>query len=83
MNKIKEFVKGLKKGQKKFGEDISNIVSSFLLTLVYVIGVGLTSLIARIGGKKFLNLKLNKNAETYWESLNLDRKPIEQYYHQF
>ena len=46
MNKkeTKEFFKGLKKGQKKFGENIAGIVNSILLTFVYFIGIGLTSI---------------------------------------
>ena len=79
----KVFFAKLKEGQKAFGDDIAEIVNTALLSAVYVLGVGLTSLAARIFGKKFLNLQINKNAKTYWEDLNLGKKKTEEYYRQF
>ena len=81
--KESNFIAQLKDGQKAFGEDIAAIINTFLLSVVYIIGVGLTSIAARIFGKKFLNLQIDKNAETYWEDLNLDKKKMEEYYRQF
>lgn len=78
-----KFFDDLKKGQKSFGEDISRIVNLILLTMVYFIGVGFTSLIAKLFGKHFLELKTNKNLESYWSDLNLTKKPVAEYYRQF
>ena len=80
---MKEFIRGFKEGQKKFGHDISLIVNTILLSLVYFIGFGLTSILGKLGGKNFLDLKINKKAQTYWEDLNLFKRPIEEYYRQF
>ena len=74
---------GIKKGQKEFGEDIGTLVNSILLSVVYLLGVGLTSIIAKVVRKRFLNLRLDKSAKTYWEDLNLNKRPIEEYYRQF
>lgn len=74
---------GLKAGQKKFGEDIAQIINFILLTIVYFIGVGLTSIFAKIFRKSFLELKIDKKAGSYWEELNLDKKKMEDYYKQF
>ncbi|MDP2926033.1 MAG: hypothetical protein Q8N99_06685 [Nanoarchaeota archaeon] len=82
MNKIKEFFIGFKHGQKLFGESLSVIVNTLLLIIVYIIGVGLTSIFAKICKKHFLDLKpINK--ESYWEEFNLSKKPLEEYYRQF
>lgn len=83
MNKLNEFFKGLKKGMSDFGHGISAIINSALLLVVYLIGVGLTSIFAKIIGKHFLQKKLSKNRLTYWSDLNLKKKPIEEYYRQF
>lgn len=80
---MKEFFKGFKIGQKKFGEDIAIIINSILLSFVYLIGVGLTSIFAKIFGKHFLDLKVDENKKTYWSELNLGKKPLEEYYRQF
>lgn len=81
--KIKEFVEGYKKGQKNFGDNISTIINSILLTLVYILGIGLTSIFAKIFKKHFLSLKIDKNKMTYWEDLNLSNKTMGDCYKQF
>ena len=81
--KIKIFLKGIKKGQREFGESISALINLVLLSLVYLIGVGITSIIAKISKKHFLDLKIEKSRESYWEELNLSKEGIERYYRQF
>jgi len=82
MSFIKESFESFKKGQKHFGEDIAVIINSILLSFVYVLGVGLTSIFAKIVGKHFLDLKTEEK-DTYWSELNLGKKPMEEYYRQF
>lgn len=77
------FFKGLKKGQKEFGETIAIIVNSVLLSLVYFIGVGITFIFSRISGKHFLDLKPDKSKESYWEELNLGKEEMKEHYRQF
>ncbi|MBI2653405.1 hypothetical protein HYX02_01200 [Candidatus Woesearchaeota archaeon] len=79
---LKQFFSGFKKGMKNFGQNIALIVNSALLSIVYFIGVGFTSIISKIVRKHFLDTKLSKKA-TYWHDLNLKKKPIEEYYRQF
>ena len=81
--KSKEFFNGIKEGQKAFGEDIASIINFILLTIVYFIGVGLTSIFAKIFSKHFLELNIDKNVNSYWENLNLEKKKKEEYYRQF
>ena len=78
---LKEFIDDLKEGQKLFGETLAIIVNSALLSLVYLVGIGFTSIIAKIFGKKFLDLNFEK--KSYWEDLNLGKKEIKDYYKQF
>jgi len=79
---MKQFYKGFKAGMRMFGENIVFIINTLLLTFVYLIGVGLTSILAKIMGKHFLDTKLSKK-DTYWNNLKLKKKPIEEYYRQF
>jgi hypothetical protein len=76
------FFKGFKKGMKDFGENISIIINSILLTLVYIIGVGATAFFARIKKKSFLEKKISEK-KSYWSNLNLSKKKLKDYYRQF
>ena len=58
MKQIREFVCGFKQGTGLFGHTISTLINSALLTVVYVVGVGLTAAAARAKGKQFLQLPL-------------------------
>ena len=82
MKKLKQFFKGIKKGMGEFGYNIVLIMNTALLSFVYLIGVGLTFITAKIFGKHFLGTKLSKK-ETYWSDLNLKKKKFEDYYRQF
>jgi cytochrome c biogenesis protein CcdA len=83
MSESKDFLLSLKRGQKAFGEDIAAIINSFLLTITYIFGVGLTFVAAKLARKSFLETKIQKDAPTYWEELNLTKKPLSEYYRQF
>jgi len=81
MMELKQFFIGFKKGMAGFGQSISLLINTILLTFVYLLGVGLTSIVAKIVGKHFLDVKLKKG--TYWSDLNLKKEDIEKYYRQF
>ncbi len=83
MSDASNFFNGFKKGMQSFGENIIIIVNTAMLFAVYLIGVGLTSIIAKLAKKHFLGGKISKKEKTYWEDLNLKKKPIEEYYRQF
>lgn len=80
---MKQFFKGFNIGQRQFGENISIIVNSVLLTFVYFVGVGPTSVVAKIFRKNFLELDIDKKSKSYWSKLNLENKSIDDYYRQF
>jgi len=77
------FFKDFQEGMKTFGKLISSIVNSIILLGVYVLGIGLTSLFARLAGKKFLQTTLSQTRKTYWTDLHLKTKPLSEYYRQF
>lgn len=78
---VKKFCSGFKDGMGIFGQNIALIINTFLLSIVYILGVGITSIIAKIVGKSFLETK--KKKESYWVELNLRKKEMEEYYRQF
>jgi len=82
MGIFKKFYIGFKKGNGEFGHNIALIVNTILLSFVYIVGVGLTSLIAKMFRKDFLEIKKSKK-KTYWSDLNLKKKSINEYYRQF
>jgi hypothetical protein len=77
------FFEGFKDGMKSFGENIAIIINTVLLFLVYVLGVGITSIIAKIMGKRFLHTKISKRRDSYWAKLDLKKRSKEEYYRQF
>ncbi len=77
------FFSGFGKGMKQFGLTLSALINSILLLFAYLSGIGLTALIAKITGKHFLELKLDKETKSYWSDLDLKRKQIKEYYRQF
>ena len=83
MTIIKQLLKGFKRGLGLFGENISTIVNTLLLSVVFLIGIGLTSLFAKITGKVFLEMKLSSKVDTYWLDLNQKVKSDDEYYRQF
>lgn len=83
MRMVKIFFKGFQKGLKNFGHNITVIINSTLLSVVYLIGIGITSIVAKLFGKRFLDVGAPKKKGTYWSDLNLKKKPIEEYYRQF
>ncbi|OGJ16077.1 hypothetical protein A3K73_05710 [Candidatus Pacearchaeota archaeon RBG_13_36_9] len=80
---LKELIEGFKKGQKAFGEDIAAIVNSVILSVVYIFGVGLTSIMSKIAGKSFLHKRFEEEKKSYWSDLNLTRKELKEYCRQF
>jgi len=83
MKKTKEFCCGFQKGFKDFGENIAIILNSLLLSIIYLIGVGLTSFFAKLAGKNFLDLKVSKKRKSYWKIPNLKKESLKTYYRQF
>ena len=61
------FFKGFYEGMKKFGANIVAIINFILLLPVYLLGVGISSIGAKIIGKRFLNLnKFDNKIKSYW-----------------
>lgn len=83
MSQIHEFFKGIKEGNKKFGENISIIPNSFFISLVFFFGVGIPSVLSKLVKKSFLDLKIKKTKTTYWSNINLNKKSLDDYYKQF
>jgi hypothetical protein len=75
------FFSGFKEGAQECGMNITIIINTVLLFIVYVFGVGITSIIAKISRKHFMDTKLDK--KSYWTQFNLSKKPLKEYYRQF
>ena len=82
MNKINLFLEGFKQGFKNFGYTITNIVNFFLLLVAYIVGIGLVSVISKLAGKHFLELK-KQNKSSNWHEHNVTKQPLEKYYRTF
>ena len=79
--------KRCKQNLEKLSFIMRSIVNSIILGIVYIVGVGTTSIVARIFGVKFLDNSTKKqkvcNTQTYYKKLNLKKEEKENYLHQF
>ena len=70
---MKEFHHGL----KEFSKSISTLVNSILLSIVYIIGVGITSLANKRIRKELLELKPKE--KSYWSEFKQSNKHYRQF----
>ena len=78
---VKKLLRDFYAGFREYGHDVASIVNFILLLLVYIVGVGPVSIIAKIFKKHFLDLKF-KHSNSKWVA----RKPVEsidEHYRQF
>ena len=67
-----------------FNNLIRNTVNFILLSVVYFVGVGPVSLIAKLTGKKFLDLKPTKlHQKSYWKENKVTKQKFEDYTRSF
>lgn len=83
MSWMKQFLVGFKKGMREFAESIAQIVNTAVLLLVYLVGIGVTSILAKLFGKHFLDMNSSVQRNTYWSDLNLKEGDIDRFYRQF
>ena len=83
MRMLRQFFFGFREGLKSFGENVSVIVNSFLLSMVYIFGAGITAVFARLVGKRFLDMDVSKGRDTYWADVRGGEKKLKNYYRQF
>jgi cytochrome c biogenesis protein CcdA len=67
---------------RKVGETVASIVNFIVLLIVYCIGIGITSLVMKTFGKKFLDLGTAQK-DSYWIKARVVKEPLSRYYRQF
>ncbi|MBS3113799.1 hypothetical protein J4448_01735 [Candidatus Woesearchaeota archaeon] len=80
MNNAVVFFKGFKQGFRNFSHLITDIVNFVLLFIVYFTGIGIVSIISKLFGKHFMDLKSSGSS---WVVRKLKKRPIEEYYRLF
>jgi len=73
----------IKKGFLAFSHFMQKIVNTILLSIVYFIGIGLTSLILKLFGKRFMELKLDKHAKSYYKNCDATKKQKSDFYRMY
>jgi len=82
MEKIRQFITGLKDGFEGFAAMITGIMNFFLLAIAYFLGIGPVSVIGKIMGKHFLELGKEKK-DSYWVKRDAGKQETEKYYRMF
>jgi len=79
---LKKIFKAIKSTLEPIAKAISSIVNLILLALVYFIGIGIVSIVMKLFGKHFLELK-KKNRSSNWQEHRVTKQPLENYYRTF
>jgi len=78
------FFKGFYEGIKEFSAILVGIINFILLLLVYIFGVGMSFVIAKVTRKKLMNLeKFDKKVKSYWIDKKIKKPNIKDAYRQF
>lgn len=83
MTMLQQYSNDFKKGLTEFGLNFNALVNLIVLTLVYLLGIGPTSVVAKIFGKHFLSLKIVRNKKSYWVKLDKASDNISDHLRQF
>lgn len=83
MKQAKAFLTGFKDGFRLFGRIVSGIINIILLSLVYFVGVGVTSLACKLRRKRFLELEIDRCRKSYWEESEISRRDKKDYSRMF
>lgn len=79
---LKEIWNIIKSILEPIAKAISSVVNLVLLFIVYFIGIGIVSIIMKLFGKHFLELK-KQNKSSNWQEHKITKQPLEQYYRTF
>jgi len=79
---IKKVWAAIKSVLEPISKVMSSIVSFISLSIVYFLGIGIISIIMKIFGKHFLELK-KQNRKSNWRDHKLTKQPLESYYRTF
>jgi len=82
LNMLKGIWGAVKKVMEPISKVMSGIVNFILLLLVYIIGIGLVSIFAKIFRKHFLQLK-KQSKNSNWDEHKVEKQPLEKYYRTF
>lgn len=83
MQRLKLLLVPFQQGMHFFGERVGAVVNTTLLGIVYGIGIGIPSVLARLFRKQFLETKLDRGAVSYWRPISQGDKSIRRYLRQF
>lgn len=78
-----KFLNSIKLGFRDFGMTINQLVVTITLIAVYIIGIGISAVLARLLKIHLLDLSVSPNKESYWTKLNLSVKPLQSYLRQY
>lgn len=79
----RQFFRYVRDGAEFFGETIGTAVNTVILFAVYIIGVGLSALLAMAFRKQVLDMDIDRERASYWHGIPVEEKTPEEYVRQF
>jgi len=80
---MKVFFSEFNEGMQLFGKKVSIFINTTLLIFVYVFGIGLSSIIAKVFNKHFLKLSIGTKKTSYWEDSNMTKEELREFLKQY
>lgn len=80
---MKEIKDDFLNGFKSFGLNFNALINLIVLSLVYLIGIGPSSVVAKVLGKHFLELKSSPQRKSYWVKFDAGAPKISNFLRQF
>ncbi len=78
-----DFFSGWLEGFKEVGHTFVIFFNAIFLTIAYVLGIVITAVIARLVGKRFLDMEIRTTRPSYWCDHVVKSEPIKKYERQF
>ena len=82
LDALKKIWNAIKSVLEPVANAVNAVVNLILLLLVYFIGIASVSIIMKLSGKHFLELK-KQNRKSNWHEHKLTKQPLEQYHRTF
>lgn len=79
---IKQLFSAVKAVLEPIAKIVSNVINFLLLLIVYFLGIGPVSIVMKLFGKHFLELK-KQNKTSNWHEHKVTKQPLENYYRTF
>lgn len=83
LNPLHDFFAGFRSGAMRVGHAIGEPINAILLTFAYIVGIGPVSIIGKLVGKRYIDVRHTTEEKSHWHDHVVKTEPLEKYRRQF